>query len=58
VFNKNDQLEGMKSKDTIAFLRIVQARRRHNAISISAVDPKSLTPLLDELKHRFWPEDD
>jgi GTP-binding protein HflX len=55
VFNKTDQLEGLKRKDTIAFLRIAQAKRRHNAISISAVDRKSLSPLLDELKRRFWP---
>nr|WP_307726392.1 GTPase HflX [Trichlorobacter sp.] len=58
VFNKTDQLEGLKKKDTIAFLRIAQAKRRHNAISISAVDRKSLVPLLDELKSRFWPEAD
>ncbi|WP_281183894.1 GTPase HflX [Trichlorobacter lovleyi] len=58
VFNKTDQLEGLKRKDTIAFLRIAQAKRRHNAISISAVDRKSLAPLLDELKRRFWPEAD
>ncbi len=58
VFNKTDQLEGLKRKDTIAFLRIAQAKRRHNAISISAVDRKSLVPLLDELKRRFWPESD
>lgn len=56
VFNKTDQLEGLKRKDTIAFLRIAQARRRYNAISISALDRKSLLPLLDELKCRFWPE--
>ncbi|WP_425274631.1 GTPase HflX [Trichlorobacter thiogenes] len=55
VFNKTDQLEGLKKKDTIAFLRIAQAKRRHNAISISAVDRKSLVPLLNELKRRFWP---
>ncbi|ACD96620.1 GTPase HflX [Trichlorobacter lovleyi] len=58
VFNKTDQLEGLKRKDTIAFLRIAQAKRRHNAISISAVDRKSLAPLLDELKRRFWPDAD
>ena len=56
VFNKTDQLEGLKRKDTIAFLRIAQARRRYNAISISALDRKSLTALLDELKRRFWPD--
>ena len=56
VFNKTDQLEGLKRKDTIAFLRIAQARRRYDAISISALDRKSLKPLLDELKRRFWPD--
>jgi len=56
VFNKTDQLEGLKRKDTIAFLRIAQARRRYDAISISALDRKSLTPLLNELKNRFWPD--
>jgi len=58
VFNKTDQLEGLKRKDTIAFLRIAQAKRRYDAISISALDRKSLTPLLDELKRRFWPDSD
>ncbi len=50
VFNKTDQLEGLKQKDIIAFLRIAQARRRYNAVAISAIDCKSLKPLLDELK--------
>ncbi len=58
VFNKTDQLEGLKKRDTIAFLRIAQARRRYDALSISAVERKTLTPLLDELKARFWPEVD
>lgn len=56
VFNKTDQLEGLKRKNTIAFLRITQARRRYNAISVSALDRKTLTPLLEELKCRFWPD--
>lgn len=58
VFNKTDRLEGLKRSDTIAFLRIVQARRRHAALSISACDRKSLAPLLEALKSRFWPESD
>lgn len=56
VFNKMDRLEGLKRTDTIAFLRLVQARRRHDALSISACDHVTLTPLLEELKRRFWPE--
>ena len=58
VFNKTDRLEGLKKKNTIAFLRIAQARRRYNAISISAVERTSLVPLLEELKGRFWPDAD
>lgn len=58
VFNKIDQLEGMKRKDTIAFLRVKQVARRHDAICLSATDRKSLAPLLDELKNRFWPDSD
>jgi GTPase len=58
VFNKIDQLEGMKRTDTIAFLRVKQVARRHDAICLSATDRKSLTPLLDELKNRFWPDSD
>ncbi len=58
VFNKIDRLEGLKRKDTIAFVWIAQARRRHNAISVTALDRKTLSPLLDELKRRFWPDAD
>lgn len=58
VFNKTDRLEGLKRNDTLAFLRIVQARRRHNAISISAIERSTLLPLLEGLKQRFWPDTD
>lgn len=58
VFNKTDQLSELKKKDTITFLRVAQARKRFEAISVSALDRKSLTPLLDELKRRFWPDAD
>jgi GTP-binding protein HflX len=58
VFNKTDQLEGLKRTDTIAFLRIAQARRRYDAISISALDRTTITPLLNALKQRFWPDAD
>lgn len=58
VFNKIDQLEPLKKKDTVAYLRVKQAQMRHKAISISAVQRATLPPLLDELKRRFWPEAD
>lgn len=58
VFNKTDQLEPLKKRDTIAFLRVRQAQLRNQAIAISALDRKSFTTLLDELRRRFWPEAD
>lgn len=58
VFNKIDQLADLRKLDTIACLKINQAKRRYNAVSISAVDKSSLAPLLEELKCRFWPESD
>ena len=45
----------MKKKDTIAFLRVRQSMNRNSGIAISANDRKTLAPLLDELKRRFWP---
>jgi len=56
VFNKSDLLESMKKKDTIAFLRVRQFARTHGGIMIAARDRKSLTPLLEELQRRFWPD--
>lgn len=58
VFNKTDQLEPLKKTNTVAYLRVRQALMRYTAISISAVQPRTLQPLLDELKRRFWPEAD
>lgn len=58
VFNKTDQLEPLKKRDTIAFLRVRQAQLRYKAISLSAIQRTTLPPLLDELKRRFWPEAD
>jgi len=58
VFNKIDQLEPLKKRDTVAYLRVKQAQIRHKAISISAVQRPTLQPLLEELKRRFRPEAD
>lgn len=58
VFNKIDQLDPLKKKDTVAYLRVKQAQMRYKAISISAVQRPTLQPLLEELKRRFWPEAD
>lgn len=58
IYNKNDLLEPMKKKDTIGFLRVKQSMNRNSGIGISANNRKSLAPLLDELKKRFWPDYD
>ncbi|MBL0224098.1 MAG: GTPase HflX [Geobacteraceae bacterium] len=57
VFNKADLLNEMKRKDTVAFLRVRQAARTRNSVTVSARDRKSLTPLVDELQRRFWTEE-
>ena len=56
VFNKADLLDEMKKKDTVAFLRVRQAARTQNSVTVSARDRKSLAPLVDELQRRFWTE--
>lgn len=56
VYNKADLLDGMKKKDTVAFLRVRQSARTKNSVTVSARDRKSLAPLINELQRRFWPE--
>lgn len=56
VYNKADLLDGMKKKDTVAFLRVRQSARTQNSVTVSARDRKSLTTLMNELQRRFWPE--
>jgi GTP-binding protein HflX len=56
VFNKADLLDELKKKDTVAFLRVRQAARTQNSVTVSARDRKSLAPLVDELQRRFWPD--
>jgi GTP-binding protein HflX len=58
VFNKSDRLEGLKKRDTITYLKVTQAKKRYKAVTISATDRKSLTPLLEVLQERFWPDAD
>ncbi|HIJ81958.1 MAG TPA: GTPase HflX [Desulfuromonadales bacterium] len=54
VYNKSDLLNDMKKKDTVAFLKVRQAARTRDSVTVSARDRKSLTPLLHELQRRFW----
>ena len=58
VFNKSDRLEGLKKRDTITYLKVTQAKKRYKAVTISATERKSLTPLLEVLQERFWPDAD
>ncbi len=46
VFNKTD----LADRDVVGNLA-----RRHGAVAVSAVDPATLGPLLDELERRLWP---
>jgi GTP-binding protein HflX len=54
VFNKSDRLAEMKLKNPLAFMKVRQLARRFKAIYISALDAKSLDPLLGEMERRFW----
>jgi GTP-binding protein HflX len=55
VFNKSDLMPALKKKDLLAFMKARQAARKYGAITISAKNTASITPLLDELEKRFWP---
>ena len=54
VFNKADRLQEMKRKNPLAFMKVRQLARRLGAVYVSALDEKSLDPLLTEMERRFW----
>lgn len=54
VFNKADRLPEMKLKNPLMFMKVRQLARRFGGISVSALDEKSLDPLLSEMERRFW----
>jgi GTP-binding protein HflX len=54
VFNKADRLPEMKKRNPLVFMKVRQLARRLGAISVSALDEKSLDPLLAEMERRFW----
>lgn len=58
VFNKSDMMPALKEQDILAFMKARQTARTYGAITISARNPETLAPLLDELERRFWPEED
>lgn len=55
VFNKADLLTGLKQRNPLALMKIRQLTRQYGAITISAADPASLEPLLQDMERRFWP---
>jgi len=57
VFNKSDLLPALKSEDILAFMKAKQVAKRYGAITLSAKNADSITPLLEELEKRFWPRD-
>ncbi len=57
VFNKSDLLPALKSEDILAFMKAKQVAKRYGAISLSAKNAESITPLLEELEKRFWPRE-
>jgi GTP-binding protein HflX len=57
VFNKSDLLPALKSEDILAFMKARQAVKRYGAITLSAKNTESITPLLEELEKRFWPRE-
>ncbi|HEX2769281.1 MAG TPA: GTPase HflX, partial [Geobacteraceae bacterium] len=54
VFNKADRLPEMKGRNPLTFMKVRQLARRLGAILVSALDEKSLGPLLAEMERRFW----
>jgi GTPase len=57
VFNKSDLISDLKEKNPLSFIKARRAVRAHGAISISACEPGSLVPLLEEMEKRFWPNE-
>lgn len=55
IFNKADKLNELKQNDPLAFMKSKHFSRQLGAFFISAVDKKSLSPLINELQKRFWP---
>lgn len=55
VFNKADLLAELKRKNPLAFMKVRQLARRFNAVTVTAMEPVTLEPLLQEMERRFWP---
>lgn len=56
IFNKSDKLTDLKLNDPLAFMKTKYSSNNLGAYLISAIDKKSLAPLLEQLQKRFWSE--
>lgn len=56
IFNKADKLTDLKLNDPLSFMKTKYSSKNLGAYLISAIDKKSLGPLLEQLQQRFWRE--
>jgi len=56
IFNKSDKLLELKLNDPLSFMKTKYSSKNLGAYLISAIDKKSLDPLLEQLQKRFWSE--
>lgn len=54
IFNKCDRMNELKVNNPLAFMKTKHSSALLGAHMISALDRKSLTPLIAELEKRFW----
>ena len=57
VFNKCDRLAELKKMNPLHFMKIRKASHAMGAVEIAANDRKTLQPLLEQMRIRFWPTD-
>lgn len=56
IFNKSDKLQELKRSEPLSFMKTKYSSKNLGAYLISAIDKKSLDPLLEQLQKRFWSE--
>ena len=54
LFNKSDMLDKIKTDNPLVFMKTKYSSNQLGAFLISALDNKSLSPLIDQLQNRFW----
>lgn len=57
LYNKADLLPAMKASEPLAFMKTKHSSKQLGAFLISAMDKRSLSPLIEQLQRRFWPEE-